>query len=203
MQYGAHCYVFIDRWSDDKIHLLDTVKSLGLDIFELAVGDDVQFSPTKTRQKAESLELTLSTSPGGWWPVECDLSSDNAVYRQKGLQWHKQQVDTTAALGGVAYAGALYGHPGIVKRRIPPQDELKWTAEGLHKLADYAQSCGVALALEPMSHFRTHLVNTPTQLAHLLNLADHSNLFALVDTYHLVTEIRDYAGEIGAVGALG
>jgi D-psicose/D-tagatose/L-ribulose 3-epimerase len=47
-----------------------------------------------------------------------------------------------------------------------------------------------------MSHFRTHLVNTPEQLARLISLADHSNLRILFDTYHVVTEVRDYAAAL-------
>ena len=43
-----------------------------------------------------------------------------------------------------------------------------------------------------MSHFRTHMVNTPAQLMRLISLADHANLYALFDTYHLMTEIRSY-----------
>lgn len=199
IHYGAHCYVFTDHWSDDQLPLLETAKILELDIFELGVGDDVSFTPTKTRLAAEALGLALSTSPGGLWPMNCDLSADDAEDRQRGLSWHKRQVRTTSEVGGIAYTGALYGHPGTVKRRIPPRDELSWTAEGLHALAEYAALAGVAIVLEPMSHFRTHLINTPTQLAHLLKLADHENLLALVDTYHLVTEVRDYASEIERV----
>ncbi|HHX64611.1 MAG TPA: sugar phosphate isomerase/epimerase [Chloroflexi bacterium] len=54
--------------------------------------------------------------------------------------------------------------------------------------------------LEPMSHFRTHLVNTPQQVRRLIDMADHPNLYALLDTYHMVTEVRDYASGIRAVG---
>ncbi|MDF1514728.1 MAG: sugar phosphate isomerase/epimerase, partial [Anaerolineae bacterium] len=151
------------------------------------------------RRAADELNLKLSTSPGGLWPDACDLSSDAQEERQLGLAWHKKQVDLTAALGGIAYTGALYGHPGTVKRRIPPSDEWTWTAEGLHNLAAYAARAGVAIVLEPMSHFRTHLINTPTQLAKLIQLAGHPNLHALIDTYHIVTEVRDYAEAFKAV----
>ena len=40
-------------------------------------------------------------------------------------------------MGATAYTGALYGHPGTVKRRQPPAGELP-DAEGLHRLAEYA-----------------------------------------------------------------
>jgi D-psicose/D-tagatose/L-ribulose 3-epimerase len=47
-----------------------------------------------------------------------------------------------------------------------------------------------------MSHFRTHLVNTAGQLMQLIDLGDHPNLYALFDTYHLITEERSYAAAV-------
>lgn len=196
MQYGAHCYLFTDRWRDDALPILDTMKALGLDLAELSVGDDVIFTPRLTRRRAETLGLTLVIGPGGAWPLRADLSADDGAERREGLTWHCRQVDLAAELGAVAYAGALYGHPGVVKRRRPPADEYAWTAQGLHALAEYAAQRGVKIVLEPMSHFRTHLVNTAAQMMQLIALADHANLFALFDTYHAMTEERDYAAAI-------
>jgi D-psicose/D-tagatose/L-ribulose 3-epimerase len=199
MKYGVHCYIFTDRWSDERLHILESAKKLGADVVEIAIGDDVHFTPALTRRKAEELGLELATGPGGYWPLECDLSSDDSEERQRGLAWHKTQVDVTAELRAIAYTGALYGHPGVVKRRIPPPDEYQHTAESLHQLAEYAQQQGVKIVLEPMSHFRTHVVNTPDQMMQLITIADHENLRILLDTYHLITEIRDYAQAIRIV----
>jgi D-psicose/D-tagatose/L-ribulose 3-epimerase len=192
MKYGVHCYLFTERWADDRLHILDLAKELGLSMFELSVGDDVPFDHRRTGEHAASLGLDLFIGPGGTWPLECDLSADEPENRARGLAWHKRQVDTAAELGAVAYAGALYAHPGVVKRRRPPADEYPRTAEGLHSLADYAAARNVVIALEPMSHFRTHLVNTPEQVMRLIGLADHTNLRVLFDTYHILTEIRSY-----------
>jgi D-psicose/D-tagatose/L-ribulose 3-epimerase len=199
MKFGAHCYIFTERWDDTQLHLLDEARSLGLDCFEIGVGDDVPFTPALVRRAAQDLGLELTVSPGGLWPVECDLSADDPADRQRGLDWHRKQVDTAAALGAVAYTGALYGHPGTVKRRVPPADEFARTAEGLRQLAEYAQPAGVRVVLEPMSHFRTHMVNTAAQAARLLRLADHPNLQVLLDTYHLITEERDFGAAVRTV----
>jgi D-psicose/D-tagatose/L-ribulose 3-epimerase len=201
MQYGAHIYIFTERWADDQLWVLDTARQLGLDLVELSVGDDVVFTPQLTRARAEALGLTLTVGPGGAWPVNCDLSADAPEDRAAGLAWHMRQVDLAAELGAVAYAGALYGHPGVIKRRRPPVDEYVWTAAGLHALSDYAQRAGVKIVLEPMSHFRTHVVNTPQQLMRLITLADHPNLYALFDTYHLITEVRNYGDGIRALAS--
>lgn len=196
MQFGAHCYLFTDRWSDDALPILDEMKALGLSLAELSVGDDVHFTPHLTRRRAEALGLTLVIGPGGAWPLSADLSADAPEERSEGLMWHCRQVDLAAELGAAAYAGALYGHPGVVKRRRPPVNEYHWTADGLHALANYAAARNVKIVLEPMSHFRTHMVNTAAQVMHLIELADHANLYALFDTYHAITEERDYAAAI-------
>jgi len=200
MKFGTHSYLFVEFWSDDCVHLLDAAASLGLDFFEIGVGDDIHFSAKETRCRAESLGLELVISPGGSWPVQCDLSSGIESDREAGLMWHKKQVDLANELGAVAYCGSMYGHTGVVKKRKPPPGELERTAEKLHELATYAQQKGVRIVLEPMSHFRTHLVNTPEQVMRLIRLADHPNLRVLLDTYHLITEITNYAEGIRTVG---
>lgn len=173
--------------------MLDAAREIGLDAVEIAVGDDVSFDPAKTRRRAESLGLELIVSPGALWPAECDLSSDSADDRARGLAWHRRQIDLGGELGAVAYTGALYGHPGAVQRRRPPPDRADRIAEGLRTLAGHAAARGVRLALEPMSRFRTDVANTPVQVMDLIARADHANLAVLLDTYHLVTEVRDYA----------
>lgn len=199
MKFGLHSYLFSELWSDACLDMLDLVKELGLDCFEIGIGDDVRFSASVTRRRAETLGLELAVSPGGLWPLECDLSSDDESEREAGLAWHKQQVDLAGELGAVAYCGSIYGHTGVVKKRRPPAEEYRRTAEGLHHLAGYAEKKEVVIVLEPMSHFRTHVVNTPEQAMRLIGLADHENLRVLFDTYHMITEVADYSAGIRTV----
>lgn len=200
MRFGAHCYIFTDHWSDGSLDVLDQARALGLDCLEIAVGDDVAFSVAELRGRAEALDMELVISPGAEWPEHCDLAAADASHRQAGLAWHKQQIDLAGELGAVAYTGALYGHPGTVERRRPPSEEFRWAADGVHQLAEHAASRAVAVVIEPMSHFRTHVVNTPTQATRLLDLADHPDLQILLDTYHMVTEVPDYAAGIATAG---
>jgi len=193
MKFGSHSYIFTDRWSNDSLHILDTARRLCLDCVEIGIGDDVSFSPALTRRRAEQLGLDLAVSPGGRWPLDCDLSSERAGDRKKGLAWHKRQADLAGEMGAIAYCGSIYGHTGVVRPRAPTRDEYLHMAEGLHELAEHAKTRGVAIVLEPMSHFRTHLINKPPQLMRLIRLADHGNLRGLFDTYHMITEVRDYA----------
>ena len=196
IKYGTHSYVLTDHWADDQVYLLHQAAELSAQVFEISVGDDVQFDAGLTRREAERVGISLTIGPGGEWPLACDISSDIAEERVLGLAWHQRQIDIAHATGAIAYCGATYGHPGVIKRRLPPPEEYAHVSEGLHELAEYALDKGVRLVLEPMSHFRTHLVNKPEQLMTLIDLADHDNLFVALDTYHLITEIRDYAQAI-------
>ena len=200
IQLGAHCYLFTDHWSDASLPILERLRDLGGEILEIAIGDDVHFSLSKTRRAAETLDMQLIVSPGGEWPVECDISSDNPIDRKRGISWHRQQIQRAAELGAIAYTGALYGHTGIVHRRRPPADEGNRVVEGLQALAEFAAAQNVLLAIEPMSHFRTHLINTPAQAMSILDRCNHPNLRVLFDTYHLVTEVRDYQTAILEMG---
>ena len=132
--------------------------------------------------------------------VGLDVKFSSVQTRRAALEFHRGIINQAAELGAVAYAGALYGRPGKVLRRRPPAEEFPRTAEGLHTLAAYAQSAGVKLVIEPMSRFRSHVINTPAQALRMLELADQPNLHLLLDTYHLVTEVRDYAAAIKSVG---
>jgi sugar phosphate isomerase/epimerase len=191
IKLGVHSYVFTEFWTDAALAILDTARALGAAFVEIGVGDDVHFTPRLTRQRAEALDLALCLGPGNHWPLACDLSAEAAAERQLGLAWHQAQVDLAAELGATAYGGALYGHPGVVKRRAAPRDEYLRIAAGLHQLAAYGQQRGVLIVVEPMSHFRTHVANTPQQIMQLVDLADHPNLGVALDTYHLITEVRD------------
>ena len=200
MKFGAHCYIFTDRWSDAHLGLLDTARELGLDGFEIGVGDDIIFDAAATRRRAAALGIELSISPGGVWPMECDLSAADPVQRRHALEWHRHQVELGAELGAVAYAGALYGHPGVLQYRLPSAEDAQHIADGLHALAESGARYGIRIVIEPMSHFRTHLVNTTEQAMRLITRADHPNLHLLFDTYHLVTEIRDYGAALRLCG---
>lgn len=201
-RFGAHQYLWAPRWSDETLNLLDHIRALGVELFEVSLGDEIVFTPRRLRQRIQALGLELAIGPGAEWPMDCDLSDDDPENRARGLAWHRRMVDLAAESGALAYGGALYGHPGKVLRRRPPPDEFPRMAEGLHELAAYAARAGVTLAIEPMSRFRTHLVNTPEQAVRLVQLADHSNLRIALDTFHLVTEVRDYGAAVRTAGSL-
>jgi D-psicose/D-tagatose/L-ribulose 3-epimerase len=196
LKFGAHQFLWKSHWTDADAGILDRARALGLTVFEVSLGDDVRFDCRRLRRHAEALGIELTIGPGNAWPMECDISHDDAGLRAKGLAWHKQILERAAECGAAAYCGAIYSHPGRVCRRQPPADELPRAAENLHVLAEHAAGLGVRLVIEPTSRFRNHLVNTSRQAVQLAELAGHSNLSINLDTYHMITEERDYGAAI-------
>ncbi len=194
--FGAHQFLWKSHWTDGDLAILDAARALGCGGFEISLGDDVAFDRPRVRRHAQALGIELTIGPGNVWPAECNLSADDPQHRRLGLAWHKHIVEQAAELGAAAYCGALYSHPGHLLRRRPPADELDRAAAGLHQLAAYAAGLGVRIVIEPMSRFRLHLINTAAQAVELVRRADHPNLLVNLDTYHMITEERDYGAAI-------
>ena len=201
-KFGAHQFLWKSHWTDEDLCILDVVCELGLSAFEVSLGDDVRFDRQRLRHHAEALGIEMTAGPGNVWPKDCDISDDDAHNRQLGLTWHRKTIEQAAELGAVAYCGAMYGHPGRVCYRRPPGDELLRAAENLHLLAIYSAELGVRLVIEPMSRFRVHLVNTSEQVVNLVKMASHPNLLVNLDTFHMITEERDYGTAIHCAAAL-
>ena len=199
-KYGAHQFLWVEHWTDECSHILDEARSLGLDCFEISLGDDVSFNPVPVRERAKKLGLELSIGPGNVWPMECDISSESLENQRLGMEWHSAIIKRAADLGAVAYNGATYGHPGHILRQPRQSAELERIAENMYQLAAFAQSLDVKLVIEPMSHFRTHLVHSANEAIDLVTMVGHPYLYINLDTYHMVTEERDYAKAIKTCG---
>jgi D-psicose/D-tagatose/L-ribulose 3-epimerase len=193
---GAHQFLWKSRWTDGDLGILDTARQLGCTLFEISLGDDIHFHRGRLGRHAKSLGIELTVGPGNTWPENCNISADDPEHRRLGLAWHKKILEQGAEMGAAAYCGALYSRPGHVCRRPPPPDELPRAAENLRALAGFAEGLGLRLVIEPMSRFRLHLVNTAARAVQLVRMAGHPDLRVNLDTYHMLTEERDYGAAI-------
>lgn len=198
--FGAHLFVWTDQVDDTQLQrTLETAAALGLGFLEIPIGDNVRFDAGAVRRLGDDLGVARVLSPGAEWPMGCDISLDDRAARQRALTWHARAVDLCAECGAIAYTGAIYGHPGRVGQGPPRQHELARIVDGLRQLAEHGQDRGVQLVIEPMSHFRTHVLNTPRQTCELIRLVDHDNLSCLFDTYHACTEVTDYSDALSVL----
>jgi D-psicose/D-tagatose/L-ribulose 3-epimerase len=200
-KYGAHQFLWVEQWTDDSLPILDEARELGLDSFEISLGDDIAFNPIPVRKRAEEIGLELTVGPGNIWPMECDISSESKENQRLGMAWHRRIIEQAADLGAVAYNGATYGHPGHILRQPRQYAELERIAQNLRQLAEYAERLNVKLVIEPMSRFRTHLIHSAHEAVDLVSMVQHPKIFINLDTYHMITEERHYANAIKTCGA--
>ncbi len=194
--FGAHQFLWKQIWTDEDLKILDEARNLGLSLFEVSLGEDVHFDYRRLNSHARDLKMELSIGPGNVWDMDCDISHDDPAMRDKGIAWHKKIIERAAECGAKAYCGAIYSHPGRVCRREPLKEEMYYAAENLHLLAEFADDFHVRLVIEPMSRFRNHLINNALQASKLAVMADHPNLSINLDTFHMITEERDYGQAI-------
>ena len=107
-------------------------------MLEISVGDDVEFSPRRTRAAAAALGMQPVVSPGGDWPLASEISFEDVSEHRQGLDWQRKNIEFAAELGALAYCGASYGHTGVVQCRRPPRGERARVIEALGELAEGA-----------------------------------------------------------------
>ena len=127
--------------------------------------------------------------------LERNLSSDDAKWRQAGVDYLRYAVDTASSLGATIVGGPLTGNPLVFAGRAPqPVSEAERLARkercvaGLSAAGDHAQAAGVTLAVEPLNRFESDVLCTTQQAVELLDAVDHPAVQMMLDTFHMHME---------------
>ena len=62
-KFGAHQFLWKSHWTNADLCILDTVRGLGCTLFEVSLGDDVQFDHQRLRRHAERLGIEFTVGP--------------------------------------------------------------------------------------------------------------------------------------------
>lgn len=140
--------------------------------------------------------VQLTTNVGA--TPECDPGSPDAAIRAAGLAYLKSRVDVTAALRGKVMMGPVvipYGMPfeGVWSDALQAELARRYrnAAPVLDELGRHAQSRGVNIAIEPISHWETPGPNTLAQVMDFLQLVPARSVGVVIDSAH---ETLDGAG---------
>jgi sugar phosphate isomerase/epimerase len=157
-------------------------------------------------------QVTLATNVGA--TPELDPSSADPAVRDAALAFLKSRVDITAALGGEIMMGPVvipYGWPEHhAKHSDALQKELteryRRAAPVLDELGTHADTAGVKVAIEPITHWETIGPNTLGQTMDFLDQVEHTSIGVVIDSAH---ETLDGAGpevfatQVAALSAAG
>jgi D-psicose/D-tagatose/L-ribulose 3-epimerase len=198
MKLGIHAYAWCSEWSNDTLHLIDRVKELGLDFIELPLMCLDTFDTTAIRHRLADAHLGVCTSTV--LLGNTDITSGDERTRQCGVDYLVRCVEAAAEIGATTVSGVIYAQHVKPAKHRPSEAEWQYSATALREVADYAQTCGVSLGIEPVNRYETSLINTADQAIRLRSLIGRENVKIHLDTYHMNIEEKSFYAATKAVG---
>jgi D-psicose/D-tagatose/L-ribulose 3-epimerase len=200
IQYGINSFVFASPFQTKDLHYLDHAKALGFDMFEIPIESigDVDFQAGCDAYQRAGLAASVCAVMGG----SRDPSHPDPVIQAAGITYLNHLIDAAAAWGAKVVAGPLYSAVGRQWQQTSEmrKEDLARTAKNLRVSADYAESKGVKLALEPLNRFETSFICLTEQALELVDLIGSPAVGVMMDTFHANIEEKSLGKAIEMAG---
>lgn len=182
VRFGLNLWNYIYRYTDGDIDLLRRTAEKGFSAAEIPVEEtDISGALLAKTARELGIELTLCAV----MKKGRDMSSFDSEVRKSTLNYLSECCRIGGEAGAKLLCGPLYAGGG--KARLLSQEdrrrETELAAEGLYKLSHVAADNGMLLAIEPLSRYKTSVVNTVGQAIELCDLAGADNVGIHVDTF--------------------
>jgi len=198
MKFGANLFIWTANFDASHLSLLPRIKAAGFDGVEIPMfkGRDFAVADVRRGLADTGMECTIcSILVDG-----LSMISDDAAVRSRAVDQVKENIETTAAVGGKIIAGPLYSPVGYLAGRRRTNDEWKRAIDCWQQLGPSLAQHGVTAAIEPLNRFETYFLNTAADAARFCDEVDHPNVGILFDTFHANIEERDIAAGYRIVG---
>src|SRR5207302_1705654 len=134
-------------------------KALGFDGVEIFApsADAVDEEALRTLLADTGLSLAAMGTGAGWVKHRLSLTSPDAEVRDQAKAFIWSIIDKAGAFGAPAIVGSMQGRSG---GGVSHPAAMKWLAEALSDLGEYARQYNVPLIYEPLNRYETNLVVT-------------------------------------------
>jgi D-psicose/D-tagatose/L-ribulose 3-epimerase len=186
--FGVHTSMWTMKWDQEGCErAVAKAASYDVDFLEIALLNPAAVDAEHSRAVLEAHEMR----------AVCSLGLPEAVWASRNpegaVDFLKLALDKTAALGGEALSGVIYGGIGERSGLPPTQAELDNVAKALTAAAAHAKGLGLYLGIEPVNRYETHLLNTGWQAVEMVERVGADNVFVHLDTYHMNIEEKGIA----------
>lgn len=189
--FGVHTSMWTMHWDRAGAErAIVAAAEHGVDFIEIALLDLAAVDAAHTRRLLETHGLRAVCSlgmPEGCWPSRDPEAATGHLCKV---------IDAAAAIGAEAVTGVVYGGIGERTGQPPTARELDNVARTLAAAARHAAARGLALGIEPVNRYETHLINTGRQAREMIEKVGAENLFIHLDTYHMNIEEKGAANGI-------
>ncbi len=187
-------FVWTMTMNEDLSETLSFLKTSGFDFVEMPINDVDLAKWERIGQQLKALELGVQTC--SLCGSEHNLISPDETIRRAGIDYLKQVVDCTAAVGAKILMGPIYAGFKTFTGKPATTEEWDWSVQGMREVAEYAQTKDVTLAIEYLNRFETYLLTCADELVRYIDAVDHPNCRAAFDTFHANMEEKSIADAI-------
>lgn len=166
--------------------------ALGYDGVELALKrpDEVRTSDLKQWLRENSMEVSAISSGQVFAARGLHFTDENKENRKELYTTFTEFIDLASEFGGLVNIGRTRGP--IANRDIKLVYEL--FLDMAHRVADYAETKGVELILEPVNRYEIDFINNLDECSAMLDLVNRKNFVMMPDVFHMNIE-DDKIGE--------
>lgn len=194
MKYGMNMLLWTADVTEEHFPLIEQIKSWGYDGIELPLFD---LSEEKFKAVGKQLEaLEMGCTAVTVCTAETNPISPDAAIREAAVNHLKKAIDMCALAGATHLCGPIHSALGEFSGAGPTEEEWNYGKETLVKVADYAQSQNIMLAMEYLNRFECYFLNCAEDCARFVREVDHPHLRMMYDTFHANIEEKNIAHAI-------
>ena len=189
MKYGVNLLIWTANFDKSHLSLLTRISAAGFDGVEVPMYKGRDFAvPALRRGLADTgMDCTIcSVLVDG-----LSLISEDDGIRARAVEQLRENIATTAEVGGKIIAGPLYSPVGYLTGKRRTAEEWNRAVDGWQQLGPWLAQHEVVAAIEPLNRFETFFLNTADDAARFCDAVAHPNVGILFDTFHANIEEKN------------
>lgn len=181
---------------------LELAARLGYDGVELNLRDSDELDQAQILAWITDLALAVPSIGTGqsFFVDQLSLCNPDPTVQQAVRQRMEGHIRFAARLGARVVLGSIRGR---TDRLAPPARPVSYATalEATRRIAEYAQTLGVELLVEPINRYETDLLNTIGDALAFIQQVGAPNLGIVADTFHMNIEEASLTASLAGAGS--
>lgn len=200
MRIGLNTFALHSLFTGEQLPCLALIKDWGFDSVEMAIEFPERIDAREARQCVADSGLASPVVCGVFGPGR-DLRGSLA-HQEAATDYLQRLIEWSAIVGADTVAGPCYSSVGRAELYTPDERcrQREQVIHHLQRIAEFAASAGIRLALEPLNRYETDFLNTSAQGLELLAQINCPNVGLHLDTFHMNIEESSWVEAIRLTG---